>query len=349
MHDFRSDLMSGAPEGVDGFVLEALKAAPAFGHREDPFQVRLERQIAEMLGFEDSLLVPTCTIANQIALRVWSERGHPRVVSDAHCHLVVAEAASTQILNDVKLETLSGERGHLSAQQVDQHLNAAEGVPLIWLENTHMAHGGTVMPAGWLAEISKVAGARQAPIHIDGSRIWNAIVKSGVASDQIALGADSLSLSLTKALGAPAGSMILGSREFVRRAVEIRSAFGASWRPIGVVSAAALQVLSGFERRLEQDHRRTQGLASLLTSAFAASASSFAINAPDTNILLLQTPDTAEADALHQFLMERQLMSLRFGASAIRFVVHARTDDGSIAALAASVAEFISSKSKVKA
>ena len=340
MNDFRSDLMSGAPEGMDQLVLAALRAPPAFGHREDPYQVQLESRVAEMLGFEDALLVPTCTIANQIALRVWDERGHKTVVADAYCHLVVAEAASTQILNAVTIDTLAGERGHLSPAQVETHLQAAGATPLIWLENTHMAHGGTVMPNGWLSAISKVAASFKAPTHVDGSRIWNAIFKTGLPPKEVTKGADSLSLSLTKALGAPAGSMVLGSREFIKRAVEVRSAFGASWRPIGVVSAAALHVLSNYEQRLERDHARTQHLSAALLRTFQASKCGFVVNEPDTNILLVQAPEASQADELHEYLVAQGLRCLRFGPNAIRLVVHARTDIDSIRRLIAAVDEY---------
>jgi threonine aldolase len=343
MIDLRSDLMSGPPPGMEQALREALTAAPAFGHREDPYQVRLEATVAQMMGFEDALLVPTCTVANQIALRLWKEElGSGQVLADRLSHLVTAEQQVTSVLNSVSMSVLDGQGGHLCATQIEDHLQTGAARPLIWLENTHMAHGGTVMPIDWMVQIATAARAHGARIHLDGSRIWNAAVRLGVPPAKITRGADSLSLSLTKGLGAPAGSMLLGSREFIRRAVDIRSAFGAAWRPIGLISAAGLHVLQGYKARLEQDHLTTLALATSIKHLCEESDRGFDVNMPDTNILMLRAPDSSAADRLFGFFKSREILCLRLGSDRVRMVVHARIREPEVGHTVTALAQFMS-------
>lgn len=343
MDDFRSDLMSGPPPGMAEALSAALAAAPAFGHREDVFQQRLESAVAALMGFEDALLVPTCTIANQIALRVWGESGHRHVLADRRSHLVSVEEKNTSALNDVAIVEIDGERGHLSPEQVQSFVAGQAGV-LIWLENTHMAHGGSIMPAGWMSRIGGIADASSARVHLDGSRIWNAVVKAGISPSSATSGAHSMSLSLTKGLGAPAGSMLLGSRDFIARAVEVRSVFGAAWRPVGLLSAAALHSLAGYGERLGLDHARTASLAKAFNEIAEAGKQGFSINNPDTNILLLRAPTPAESERLLAYLNRRDILGLRFGKQHIRLVVHARTGDGACQRLLNAFSDFFNKK-----
>ncbi len=343
--DFRSDLVSTFPAGMAQAIFASLSAPAAFGHREDIHQAKLEARLAEMFGFSDALLVPTCTLANQIALRVWSERGHQTVVADQYSHLATVEAFSTKALNNVTMDLLQGVRGHLSPRQIEQRLGSASR-PLIWLENTHMACGGTVMPPQWLADISQASRTYGVPIHIDGSRIWNAVVRNGASPAETVKGAHSLSLSLNKALGALAGAMLLGDQDFIRSALEFRSVFGGSWRRTGLISAAALHALVQYEPRIENDHSNAGALAGSLRIANQSASAVFEIDDPDSNIVLIRASRPSNAEALVEFLRSRNVLTLHIGNANVRVVVHAGTEKSAIQNLTRAFSEFMEYKSK---
>ena len=327
MHDFRSDLMSGSSAQSVQAMVDAAQNAPAFGHREDREQKKLEALVAELAGFEDALFVPTCTLANQIALKLWCQPGS-EVVLDATCHLASVEAASTEVLTGAKTRSLAGVRGHLDPDQVKAEFEQrAAGLALIWLEDTHMRAGGTVMPRDWLPRIARAAGSKGVPIHLDGSRAWNAAIARNEGLDRVCAGAHSLALSLNKALGAPLGSLLLGSSDFIAEAVQVRSAFGAAWRPVGIVAAGAIPAVEGYRPRLAMDHERASRLSDGLRQRLGDTCT---VDAPDTNIVLVHLRPAANPQAVLDALANRGVAAIKLGGSVLRFVVHARTDDTAI-------------------
>jgi len=329
--DFRSDLMAGIPPAAREAMLWAAAQDPEMGSRDDPHQARLERAVADLAGFEDALFVPTCTLANQIALRLWCRPGDATVAA-ADSHVAGQEASSTAGVAGVTVRRLAGRRGHLAPEAVQAALAAprrAEEQPttLAWLENTHMRAGGTVTPVGWggaIASACREAGVR---LHLDGSRLWNAEAATGLSLAALATGADSLSLSLNKALGAPAGSLLLGSRAFIREALAVRATLGANWRPVGFLAAGALSAVNERAGRLQDDHRRAR----LLHAGLSRALGSLAGEAPDTNIVLVTIPPGMPATHATMALLEVGVMVLPLDHTTLRFVVHARIDDEAVA------------------
>ena len=315
---------------------------PYFGPREDPHQIRLERRVADLCGFEDALFVPTCTVANQIALRLWTRQKNA-VVTEERSHLAAVEFASTAALNQVHLITVAGDRGHLSPDQCRVALadTTAKDIGLVWLENTHMACGGTVMPDGWLPQITSGCATAGVRVHVDGSRIWNAAVKCGVEPGMLLRGADSVAVSLNKGLGAPTGSLLAGSREFIAEAVLMRSAFGAGWRPVGAMAAAGLSVLDGYEKRLSADHELAHELSSRLSACL--STCGVQVQEPDTNIVLLLTQGQGQTTLMCDTFARYGVLTLPLAANVIRLVVHARTKGPAVARAEEAAKEFASS------
>ncbi|ONG59129.1 hypothetical protein BKE38_00170 [Pseudoroseomonas deserti] len=329
--DFRSDLMSGIPPAALQAMLQAARGMPEMGFRDDPFQLRLEREVAELAGFEDALFVPTCTLANQIALRLWCRPGDA-ILAASDSHVASSEAASTAGLAGVAVRRLAGRCGHLGPAAVQAALAQSHGpgtqpTRLVWLENTHMRAGGTLAPAGWGAAIGKLSRASGLRVHLDGSRLWNAETATGLPLAPLAEGADSLSLSLNKALGAPAGSLLLGPRDFIREAVAVRGTLGGAWRPVGFLAAAAIEALNGRTERLRADHERAGRLHGELAEAFGPLAG----RAPDTNIVLLTLPAGSAASEIVDRLRREQVLALALDETTLRFVTHARIDDQAVA------------------
>lgn len=325
--DFSSDLLSGMPPQSLSALTEAAGRSLHFTPEDDPDFQRLAEATCGMLGFESALFVPSCTLANQIALSIWCGR-NGEALADSQSHLATIERETTQRLWGTTLQLAEGKRGHLSPAAVRQAVAQAKGVKLVWLEDTHMRAGGTVMPAGWLADIASDCARRGLPIHLDGSRIWNAAVAARRPLEELARGANSIAVSLNKGLGAPAGSLLLGERSFIAEAGQIQKTLGCGLRPMGILAAAALPAVQFFEERMSLDHDRATRLFRGLQDE--VSSSDWRMDPPDTNIVLLDGPSSQEVASLVLRMAEGGIQCLTFGETTLRFVVHARISDGDI-------------------
>lgn len=347
--DFRSDLMAGIPPAARAAMLDAAADDPEMGPRDDPHQARLERTVAELAGVEDALFVPTCTLANQIALRLWCRPGDA-VAAAADSHVAGHEASSTAGLAGVTVRRLAGIRGHLAPETVRAALAAprrADEQPtrLVWLENTHARAGGSIAPSGWGAPIASACREAGVRLHLDGSRLWNAEAATGLSLATLAAGADSLSLSLNKALGAPAGSLLLGGRDFIREALAVRATLGANWRPVGFLAAGAIEAVQGRAGRLRDDHRRARLLHAGLSRALGALAG----EVPETNIVLVATPPGVAAPEVAAALREVGVLVLPLDGTTLRFVVHARTGEDAVARAVEATARIMAAEAGSRA
>jgi threonine aldolase len=261
MIDLRSDLMGPRTREVAEAMRDAVLRPGAMDFGEDADERRLSDQLTAEFGVEAVLLVPTCTMANQIAIRLHLPDGG-QLSSSARDHVVTVEARATA-LTGVVHQTLSAENGHLSPSVVSEYLNGdTRGESrLVWLENTHMLSAGSVMPSGWQTEIGVACRAAGAALHLDGSRLWNAAVAQEASMATLMTGCDTAAISLNKAIGAPVGSVLAGSRAAIEQAVRWRDVMGGNWRPLGGIAAAALVALQGWRPRLATDLAMTQAIA----------------------------------------------------------------------------------------
>lgn len=324
--DFRSDLVSGIPQAAAQAMFDAARDPSSTGYRDDIHQKALENYVATLCGFEDSLFVPTCTVANQIALRIWTKQKR-RVLADRSGHLATTERESTENLNSIVTSLIDGERGHITPAQCMEAMTD-NSLGLIWLENTHMRRGGTVMPLGWMSQISEASRIKDVPVHLDGSRLWNAAVFYGVEPIELCQNASSVALSLNKGLGAPTGSLLLGSRLFIAEAVKLRSIFGAGWRPVGTMAAAALSVVENYRPRILTDHNRTSELAARIANAIVST--NLHVNVPDTNIILIHTISALQSETVISKLCEFGVLAFQLEIKIVRLVVHANITDEAV-------------------
>ncbi|MFI5015094.1 MAG: threonine aldolase family protein [Hyphomicrobiales bacterium] len=342
MIDLRSDILAPCPQEALTAMLAAASDPPGFGHKEDPHQRLLEEELSAAFGFEDALFVPTGTVANQIAIRVWCAPGEA-IVAERESHVATNEASSTAGLNSVALRLIAGEYGHLAPSSVARALAAQdESSPgrktcLVWLENTHNRAGGTVMPQRWMTELVDICRSANVPIHVDGARVWNAAVASGTQLHEVARGASSLTASLNKAVGAPAGALLMGSKEFIEEAARVQKMFGGLWRPVGMLAAAAIIAARNFRPRTEADHESARCFAAILDRRLGGSVS---ITKPQTNIVMLDLSSPKHTEALISSLKGRGVAASRYGDSRLRFVLHA----GISALRAAEAAECIAAE-----
>lgn len=313
MIDLRSDLMTPRSPAVVAAMSEALSRPPAMIWGEDPYERELSAALAEELGVEAVLLTPTCTMANQIAIRLHLPAGG-RLATGVQAHAVTVERRATA-LTGVSVHPLDCEGGHPTPAAVERFVR---GDPtLVWLENTHMLSAGSVMPAGWQDEIATICRSKGSALHLDGSRLWNAAVSRGAPMADLTRGADTISASLNKALGAPMGSVLAGSEALIQEAVRWREALGGEWRPIGGVAAAALAALDGWRERLSSDAEVTRALA----EAIVAELGEASLQPAPTNLLFLNRP-RADARAFVEALARNDVGAITVAPGIVRLAIH---------------------------
>jgi threonine aldolase len=234
---------------------------------DDPTVNRLQERAAEIVGKEAALLVPTGTMANQIGLRLHFRGTGHFVIAESDMHVASTEVMSSAVLSGIAFKTIPGDRrGRISAEQVREALEPTEPYDvevfdLVCVEDTHGHAGGRVASIEDLREIRKVAQEAGLPVHMDGARIFNASVASGVDVAEIAAEADTLMFCVSKGLGAPVGSLVCGSAEQMREARRLKILFGGAWRQAGILAAAGLIALEEGPNRLQEDHERARRLA----------------------------------------------------------------------------------------
>lgn len=323
--DLRSDTVSQPTPAMRERMATAALGDDCYG--DDPSVIELERRVATLLGKSAALIVPSGTMANQLAVATHTRPGQVLACA-AEAHVQVHEDASAARLSGVQTMAIGSRRG-FSAAELDALLREEScgwpPVGLVWLENTLGLAGGVIWPLESMQAIAELARARGRALHLDGARLWNAHVASGKTMAELASVADSTSVCLSKGLGGPAGSLLAGSEEFVARARGHRHAFGGSMRQAGVLAAAGLHALDHHVARLADDHRRARRLWEGLRDLPCWTAIE-----PETNLALFVLPDDRDAEQLCAPLREAGVLCFPNKYAEIRLVVHLGIDDDAI-------------------
>jgi threonine aldolase len=281
--ELRSDTFTRPTPAMRRAMAEAEVGDDVWG--EDPTIQRLEAAVAERLGHEAALFVPSGTMGNQICLRLAAPPGTECLANEDN-HILWYEAAAAPVLSGVQLHPVPGAGGVLAPDAARVRVRTDRyGVPTsaIAVEQTHNRAGGAVQPLEVLEELRALADEAGLHLHCDGARIWNASVASGVSLDRYGRLFDSLSVCFSKALGAPVGSAVVGSDDLVDRARDVRHLYGGAMRQAGVLAAAALVALENIDR-LADDHARARALAETVAAAVPGSVEPAAVQ---TNMVLL--------------------------------------------------------------
>ena len=324
MIDLRSDTVSKPSPEMRRAMAEAEVGDDVFG--EDPSVNRLQELTAQLLGKEAALYVPSGTMANQISIKVHTQPGD-EVIMERTSHPFNSESGGLAALSGVQVNLLDGQRGILAADQVAQvvrHGNDVHNAPtrLVSLENTHNRGGGAVYPMDRIKDIHGVARDEGLAMHLDGARLMNASVASGLPAPEITQYFDSCTLCLSKGLGAPVGSVIAASEDFIARAQRYRKMFGGGMRQAGILAAAAIYALENNVDRLADDHLNAKLLAERISGAPGLRIEPADI---ETNIVYLRLdPDEACVDArgLAAAMRQRGVLALALGGQGMRLVTH---------------------------
>jgi threonine aldolase len=261
--DLRSDTVTRPSPAMRRSMAQAEVGDDLFG--DDPTVNRLQDLAAELTGCQAALYLPTGTMCNQIAMHVFARSGH-LVVCEQDAHTGGMEMSSSAVLSGIAFHRVpAASRGLLAAPQVAAALTpdpyGMAVVDLVTIENTHQVGGGSVMGVHDVAAIAKVCADQGLPLYLDGARIFNACTVAGVSVADYATHADAMMFCLSKGLGAPIGSMLVGEAEFIREARGVKILFGGGWRQAGIMAAAGLIALAEGPGRLAEDHANARRLA----------------------------------------------------------------------------------------
>lgn len=333
--DLRSDTVTQPTEAMRQSMLHAEVGDDVYG--EDPSVNRLERRGAELLGKEAALFVPSGTMSNLLAMMSHCQRGEGAVLGSAS-HIYRYEAQGSAVLGSVALQPVPMQAdGSLALADVQASLAPDDAhfaqTRLICLENTH---NGKVLPLSYLREMRAFVDSRGLQLHLDGARLFNAVVASGETVQAIAAPFDSVSICLSKGLGAPVGSLLVGSREFIARARRLRKMLGGGMRQAGILAQAALFALDQHVARLADDHRRARRLAEGLA---ALPGIVLDLSEVQTNMVFLRLSE-GESTPLLAFMKERGILFSGYGE--LRLVTHLQITDDDIDEVIDAFTEYLS-------
>jgi threonine aldolase len=343
MIDLRSDTVTRPTPAMREAMFAAEVGDDVYG--EDPTVNRLESDAAALFGREAAIFVPTGTMGNQIAIRLHTQHGQ-EIVCEARAHVMDWEMAMAAAFSGCQLRTVAGERGILTWDRIRQAIGPKlyyrAQTALVWIENTHNMAGGTVTPLAVMREICDGAHAVGLPVHLDGARIFNAAAALGIGVAELTEGADTVMFCLSKGLGAPAGSMLVGSREAMEQARIFRKALGGGMRQVGVLAAAGLVALHEMPARLTDDHANAR----LLAEEVAAEANAeIDLDAVETNIVIFNLRGEGDAAAFCAGLKKKGVLASAIGPHSIRFVTHYDVDRESCRRAAGTVVELLRASS----
>jgi len=342
MIDLRSDTVTRPTAAMRRAMMEAEVGDDVYG--EDPTVNRLEQRAAEISGKEAALFVPTGSMGNTIAVKVLTEHGQ-EVIADSRAHVLDYELAMVAWFSGCVVRAIPTEDGILSWQQVKQKIKPlnphSAPTGMVELENTHNMAGGTVYPMKTVREISDGAHERGVRVHMDGARVFNASAATGVPVREIVAPVDTVMFCLSKALGAPVGSMLAGPAELIARGRLYRKRLGGGMRQAGVLAAAGLIALEDTPKRLPEDHCNAKFLAEGLGRIPGIEIDPRKVA---TNIVIFDVSGTGIAAAeISARLKERAVLLNAIDERRMRAVTHYDVDREACVQAVAAVADAVSS------
>ncbi|MCE3296392.1 MAG: threonine aldolase [Crocinitomicaceae bacterium] len=305
-------------------MLEAMFSAPVGDDvfQEDPTVNRLQVMAAGLFGKEAALFCSSGTQTNQIAINVHVKPGG-EVICHEDSHIYKYEGGGIAKNSGASVRLVNGDRGRITAETVSEWINNPEDVhfpetQLVSLEDTFNRGGGSVYEFEEIRRIKAICTQHKLPLHLDGARVFNALMTNGIDYKTYAEQFDSISICLSKGLGAPVGSLLLGTNDFIRRARRVRKVMGGGMRQAGFLAAAGIYALENNVERLKDDHRHAKMIENTLTELAWVRE----VIPVQTNIVVAILNDASQRDPIIQKLGEKGLKCVAFGPGMIRFVTH---------------------------
>lgn len=329
--DLRSDTLTLPTAAMKEVMSNAPLGDDVYG--EDPTVNALEEKAATMFGMPAALFCPTGTMTNQLAIKVHTLPGD-EVICDKLSHIYLYEGGGIAMNAFSSVRTLEGNLGRITAKMVEENINNAADVHqpvtrMVSLENTVNKGGGSIYDFNEIKQIKEVCTANGIILHLDGARLFNALVETNETPLDYGKTFDSISICLSKGLGCPVGSLLLGEKSFINQARRYRKAMGGGWRQAGALAAAGIYALDHHVDLLKEDHRRAKAIGEML-SVNSWVEKVYPVN---TNIVLAQLPHNITSAEFVEKLKEKDVHCVSFGKHLVRFVTHIDFTDEQLAAL----------------
>ena len=317
--DFRSDTVTKPGPEMLNAMMNAAVGDDVFG--EDPSINKLEELCAEMFGMESGLFCPSGTMTNQIAIKCHTQPGD-EVICDENSHIYQYEGGGIAFNSSASVKLLYGDRGRINADQVQAAINPSNDnhkahTSLVCLENTSNRGGGSCYDLEEIKKIKQVCVENDLALHLDGARLWNAMVAGNEKPKQYGEIFNSISICLSKGLGCPVGSVLIGKKDLIKKARRVRKVLGGGMRQAGFIAAAGIYALQNNIERLKQDHAHAKHIG----DAIAKSSVAKTVVPIETNIIIFETA-AETAQTLVAKLKEKQILCYATGPTRVRFVVH---------------------------
>ena len=318
--DLRSDtLTKPTPEMLD-FMMKADVGDDVY--KEDPSVNELERRIADMFGMDSALYFPTGSMTNQAAIKIHTQPGE-QLIADAYAHVYNYEGGGVSFNSGVSCKLLAGDRGMITASQVEESINPPDFyhsplTTLVCLENTTNKGGGACYDFEEIHKIKAVCDHHNLGFHLDGARLWNAMVANHEDPKAYGRVFDTISVCLSKGLGAPMGSVLVGKQQFMNKAIRVRKILGGGMRQVGYMAAAGIYALDHHMDRMNIDHLRAKELGLQLEQLNLVDY----VSPVDTNIVIFKLNDTPLKQQFLNQLSDNQIIISDMGQGKLRIVTH---------------------------
>ncbi len=317
--DYRSDTVTQPSPAMLEAMMKAKTGDDVFG--EDPSINQLERMTADMFGMEAAIFCPSGTMTNQIAIKCHTQPGD-EVICDESSHVYQYEGGGIAFNSGASVKLLYGDRGRITADQVLAAINPDDphraNTSLVSLENTSNRGGGSCYDLAEIKKIQALCKEKNLAFHLDGARLWNAIVAKKETAKQYGDAFDSISVCLSKSLGCPVGSLLVGKKDLVKKARRIRKAFGGGMRQAGFIAAAGIYALENNISRLEEDHIHAKQIAdAIATKNFVKM-----VLPVETNIIIFELKDGMTAPDLVATLKNSSILGYAISPNRVRLVTH---------------------------
>ena len=331
MIDLRSDTVTQPTEGMREAMAKAVLGDDVLG--DDPTVIELQEKVAKILGKETALYVPSGTMSNIVATRTHTSPGD-EIVTEAHSHVYQYEGGAFAALSGCSIALVHAKNGLMTPEEVSNSIRKAEGSlshypngSLVCVENTSQGGGGTIYSQDTLDEICKVAREKNCKLHMDGARLFNAAVASGTDPARIVRDFDTVSICLSKGLGAPVGSVLVGSKADLAEAHRWRKMFGGGMRQAGVIASAGIYALENNIERLGEDHKRARTFAEALETMPVFSTN---LDTVQSNIVFIGV-EKGSAKSMVNEISKHGVEILDIDDSTIRAVFHLHITDAAVA------------------
>ncbi len=319
MIDLRSDTVTKPTKEMKEFMMNAELGDDVF--QDDPTVIDFENRAALMFGKEAGLFCPSGTMSNQIALMVHLKPGD-EVITSKEAHIYNYEGGGVARNSGASMRLIEGSSGLISVDDVKANINPDDIhypiTALVSLENTSNRGGGVCYSLDAIKEINNFCSSVNLPMHLDGARLFNALIKTKITAKEMGVNFNSISLCFSKGLGTPLGSVLIGDKEFIHKARRVRKVLGGGMRQIGMIAAAGIYALENNIQRLEEDHFHASEIANSLKKCSWVSS----VMKVETNIIVINLKDNYSNNDFVNKLREKGILSIPFGKGRVRMVTH---------------------------